>query len=109
MLAVILEFEVIAGHESQFIAAWTECTQVIYQHFGSLGSRLHQAGGSKFIAYAQWPDADIYAQQEWPLELTPVRDRMRATLVTGKPKVLHQLQLEVDLLKSAPYTTSNYL
>jgi hypothetical protein len=43
MLAVILEFDVIDGMEDQFRKSWIETTKVIYQNFGSLGSRLHHA------------------------------------------------------------------
>ncbi len=105
MLAVVLEFEVIAGKEQDFVNAWSECTQVIYDNFGSLGSRLHTSATGTYIAYAQWPDAETYEKSaQWPDNLLPVRDRMRATLKTGKPKLLYKLTTEVDLLKSATAT-----
>lgn len=101
MLSVILEFDVIEGKEHEFITAWTETTQVIYENFGSLGSRLHTSETGTYIAYAQWPDEDTYRKSgEWPEQLLPVREKMRATLKTGKPRVLHQLTLAVDLLKN---------
>jgi hypothetical protein len=52
MLAVIIEFDVIEGKETQFRHAWTETTEIIYRNFASLGSRLHQSDNGKFIAYA---------------------------------------------------------
>ena len=52
MLAVILEFDVIEGMEEEFRTSWIETTELIYQNFGSLGSRLHKSDSGKFIAYA---------------------------------------------------------
>ena len=104
MLSVILEFDVVEGKSEEFIVCWTECTRVIYENFGSLGSRLHKDKDGKFIAYAQWPDFDTYEKESiWPADITVHRDRMRALLKSGKPKVLHLLDVEVDLLKSQQY------
>ena len=101
MLAVILEFDVIKDKEKEFIESWTECTKVIYENFGSLGSRLHKAEKNLYIAYAQWPNAEVYGKSgDWPENLVSFRDRMRATLKTGKPNILYKLQTEVDLLKN---------
>lgn len=67
MIAVLLEFYVIAGMESQFRKAWVETTDIIYENFGSLGSRLHKSDNGKFIAYAQWPDLSVYENDHhWP-------------------------------------------
>lgn len=104
MLSVILEFEPLVGKEDEFISSWTECTKVIYENFGSLGSRLHRSAGGSFIAYAQWPNEDAYEKSSnWPDDLVAVRNRMRAVLKNGKPNVLHVLQLEVDLLEAKIY------
>ena len=101
MISVILEFEPIAEMENEFISSWKECTEVIYKNFGSLGSRLHRSDKGNFIAYAQWPSKDAYEKSSaWPEELVLVRDRMRSLLKGGKPKVLHLLEVEVDLLKA---------
>jgi hypothetical protein len=100
MISILLEFEPIEGMEKEFISAWKECTEVIYENFASLGSRLHRSDKGAFIAYAQWPNEDIYAKSSgWPEHLVPVRDRMRSLLKRGKPTVLHVLKVEVDLLK----------
>lgn len=105
MLAVILEFDVIEGKETQFRHAWTETTEIIYRNFVSLGSRLHQSDNGKFIAYAQWPDADTYeADHHWPEDSVHVREKMRACLKNGMPTVLHKLTLDTDLLKQKSYS-----
>lgn len=101
MLSVILEFDVIEGKETDFVNAWTECTKVIYENFGSLGSRLHKSEHGSYIAYAQWPSHKVYEESsEWPEHLVCVRDRMREMLKIGKPKLLYKLVTEVDLLKN---------
>lgn len=105
MLSVVLEFEPIDGMESEFILAWRECTKVIYENFGSLGSRLHRSTTGKFIAYAQWPNEEVYEHSsEWPEQLVEVRNRMRSLLKGGKPTVLHVLHVEVDLLAAQIYS-----
>ncbi len=101
MLAVILEFDVIEGQENDFRAAWVETTEVIYHNFGGLGSRLHKSDDGKFIAYAQWPDLNVYeSDHNWSADTNNARERMRATLKTGQPRVLHKLLVDTDLLKN---------
>lgn len=100
MIAVILEFDPIDGLEDEFISSWIHCTQVIYDNFGSLGSRLHRSSDGKYIAYAQWPSKEVYtASAEWPVHLVDARDAMRKLLKNGKPNILHILEVEADLLK----------
>lgn len=100
MFAVVLEFDVIEGMENQFREAWIETTEIIYQNFGSLGSRLHQSEKGSFIAYAQWPDLNVYENDHhWPKNAKSTREKMRSCLKLGKPTVLHKLTLDTDLLK----------
>ena len=101
MIAVILEFDVIEGKEAEFRKYWLETTQVIYKNFGSLGSRLHSADNGKFIAYAQWPNHSTYEKSQiWPDDQIVLRDKMRATLVTGKPTLLYKLDVDSDSLQT---------
>ena len=100
MLAVILEFDVIDGMETDFREAWAETTKLIHQHFGSLGSRLHKPHDNKFIAYAQWPSYAAYDHSiAVPKALEIARYKMRSTLKTGKPIILYKLEVDIDLLK----------
>ena len=106
MLAVILEFDVTDGMEDEFLEAWIATTELIHQHFGSLGSRLHEPKNGKFIAYAQWPSLSLYENEhDWPESTKSPREKMRSTLKIGKPTVLHKLNVGVDLLKPTPYKT----
>ena len=105
MLAVVLEFDVIEGMENKFRKAWIETTDIIYQNFGSLGSRLHKSDNGKFIAYAQWPDLNVYENDHhWPDDSKSTREKMSACLKIGKPTVLHKLTLDTDLLKEVSFT-----
>jgi hypothetical protein len=104
MISVILEFEPLEGMEKEFALAWTLCTEIIYENFGSLGSRLHRENHGKYIAYAQWPNKEVYENSsEWPEHLLTARDTMRSLLKSGKPKILYILEVEVDLLKPREY------
>ncbi|WP_052417569.1 antibiotic biosynthesis monooxygenase family protein [Cellvibrio mixtus] len=107
MLSVVLEFDVIDGKEQEFVSAWTECTKAIYENFGSLGSRLHKSEHGSYIAYAQWPNNEVYEKSgAWPAHLLQIRDRMRATLKEGKPTLLYKLMTEVDLLSNTQYNNA---
>ena len=55
MSVVVYAFEVKAGCEETFLAAWAELTELIYHCRGSLGARLHRQANGLFIAHAQWP------------------------------------------------------
>ena len=46
------KFTVKPGYEYQFRQYWSAVTQWFYHNAGSLGSRLHRASPSKYIAYA---------------------------------------------------------
>ena len=102
MLAIVLEFDVIDGMQDAFRTSWIETTEIIYQNFGSLGSRLHEADNGQFIAYAQWPNLSVYeCDHDWPEDSKNARESMRNCLKIGKPTVLHKLTLDTDMLKEA--------
>lgn len=105
MMAVIIAFDVIEGQESLFEQAWIDTTEAIYQHMGSLGSRLHRDENGRYIAYAQWTALADHGQS-LPDAVKEARTRMRQTLVGGKPEVLHRLHGQVDLLKAFPHPTT---
>ena len=53
-------WDVHAGKEAQFRAAWSRGTELIRTIYGSHGSRLHREeradGRIRFIGIAEWPD-----------------------------------------------------
>jgi heme-degrading monooxygenase HmoA len=102
MICVLIEFIVKPGQEDDFVEAWSELTRYIREHFGSRGSRLHDAGDGRYIGYAQWPDADTHATAGDDSEAyRRLQQRMRATLEEGEPRLLETMSVEVDLLDSA--------
>lgn len=101
MIGVLIEFDVLEGEEQAFIDAWERTTEIIYQQFGSLGSRLHKEASGLYVAYAQWPNKEQYqAEHIWSETDAAVRAEMRNTLVAGKPKSVRVLGVVSDLLKS---------
>lgn len=100
MFAVIYQFEVKKNFEPQFIEAWKEFTQLIYMYEGSLGSRLHFQKDQIYIAYAQWPDKETWANAggNLPDSAIDVRKKMREYCV--KVETLMELNSIEDLLKS---------
>lgn len=107
MLAVLLEFNVKPGAETEFVKYWEKTTQIIYQNFGSLGSKLHKSERGLYVAYAQWPSLDVYESEHlWSKEESLVREKMLATLVNGKPSVIHRLSLVSDLTKEKTFYRS---
>jgi heme-degrading monooxygenase HmoA len=100
MFAIIYEFEVKPGREAQLIASWSRVTDAIYAHRGSLGSRLHHAGGARYIAYAQWPSREVF---ERDVSLPPEFDEARAIMRDCCDSIitLRQLDVVADLLRAA--------
>lgn len=104
MLSVVLEFDVVNGQEVEFKKYWLATTEAIYQHFGSLGSRLHKADDGKFIAYAQWPDRQTYEQSHlWPHKAKELQNEMNATLVNQKARLVYKLEVDTDYLQTDVY------
>ena len=79
--AVIYTFEVIEGQQEQFIEAWTRLTELIREHRGGLGSRLHRDEQGRFVAYAEWPSREVFAADTpLPDEADEVIASMRASM-----------------------------
>jgi quinol monooxygenase YgiN len=81
VLAVIYRFKVKPGMEDAFVDAWHRLTVAIRRERGSLGSRLHRADDGAFVAYAQWPDRELF-QRAGALGAADeqARDDMRAAM-----------------------------
>jgi len=63
--AVIYRFRIAPQAEDAFIQAWSRLTELIRDHRGGRGSRLHRGDDGIYYAYAQWPD-----RQSWQSEGT---------------------------------------
>ena len=59
--AVIYRWRIAADREDSFVAAWARLTELIRDHQGGRGSRLHRGEDGLFYAYAQWPTRAAWA------------------------------------------------
>lgn len=103
MFVALYEFVVRDGQEQQFRDNWTLLTEGLYQHAGSLGSRLHRCADGRYMAYAQWPDRERWAtarSQPLPQIYQQAREAMRAALLSAA--TVEQLEVVVDGLHGAP-------
>lgn len=102
MFIVLYNFVVKRGQEDIFVDAWTNLTDLIYKHEGSLGSRLHKSETQQYIAYAQWPSEFVFdkAGSNLPEEADAYRDAMRTSC--EKIEVLQKLEVVKDVLKQTP-------
>ncbi len=100
MFAVIYRFKVKESLEADFTDAWKELTQLIYEHEGSLGSRLHRQQDGIFLAYAQWPDRPTWKNsgKNLPGSAEKARRTMRETC--DSIETLYELDCVEDLLST---------
>lgn len=56
MFIALYRWKLKDGFEERFREGWHRRTVEIYEHCGSLGSRLHRAEDGTWVGYAQWPD-----------------------------------------------------
>lgn len=82
------------GAEASYAAAWARLTELIREHAGGRGSRLHRGADGVWYAYAQWPDR---AAWERPRDLTAEADDLVATMAAAVLEGLAPLELEVEL------------
>jgi hypothetical protein len=78
--AVIYRFRIAPHAEDAFIDAWSRLTELIRDHRGGRGSRLHRGDDGIFYAYAQWPD-----RPSWQSEgtLPPEADELRRIIANA--------------------------
>ena len=100
VFAVIYQFKVKESMHSEFIKAWKELTQLIYEYEGSLGSRLHKQKEDVYLAYAQWPDKETWKNsgKKLPHSADHIRKAMRDSC--SSIEVLYELDSIEDLLKT---------
>lgn len=104
MYVILLQFDVREGQADTFVRHWTATTRYIYEHFGSLGSRLHYAEENRYIAYAQWPSEEVYERDHaWTSSGLKDRQAMHETLIGGKATVLAKMTVQEDLTAGKPF------
>lgn len=103
MFAVIYLFKVKKGSEKVFESSWDELTKLIYQHNGSLGSRLHLNQNGDYIAYAQWPDELLWENSASMTIAGSEKAILEMKNACDEIKVLHKLKMVTDLLKNETF------
>ncbi len=99
MFIALYHWKVKESHEKNFLEGWHRRTEEIYQHCGSLGSRLHQAEDGTWVAYAQWPDRRTYdAAQSIPAIDAEARMMFRESIEEAYPDIY--MSVIDDLLKA---------
>lgn len=107
--SIIYSFRVLNGKEEDFINGWTELTKLIYVFEGSYGSRLHKVDDQLFIAYAQWPDKEMYNGSGNNLPATAEAYRQQIRSSCSDIKTEFELGVIVmDLLKNEPFGSSGH-
>jgi len=103
MYIVLYSFKVKSGEVKNFIESWTELTNLIFKHEGSLGSRLHKRSPLEYVAYAQWPTKDIFESSggNLPEKANKYRDLMRVSC--NDIEVTHKFEVVKDLLVNKIY------
>jgi quinol monooxygenase YgiN len=99
----LYRWKVKVGHEKNFLEGWHRRTEEIYQHCGSIGSRLHRAEDGTWVAYAQWPDRRTYdAAQSIPVIDAEARMMFRESIEEAYPDIC--MNVIDDLLKAGVFT-----
>ena len=79
---VLYRWRVALTAEADFVAAWKRLTELIREHQGGRGSRLHRGHDGLYYGYAQWPDQTTWeAQSRLPDEAAPLLDVIKSAIV----------------------------
>ncbi|TSJ47802.1 antibiotic biosynthesis monooxygenase family protein [Fluviicola chungangensis] len=102
MFTVSYRFTIHPQQNEALEGAWKEVTKLIYQHCGSLGSRLYKASEDSYIGIAQWPDKATWETYDLT-EADPNdwRAKMRACCISTEK--LDELELIHDLWAEKPF------
>ena len=103
MFCVIYSFKVFDGQQEKFINSWNALTSLIYEHEGSLGSRLHRKSDHVFIAYAQWPNKKTWQESGSNLPATAKEISKVMKESCSIIETTHKLEVVDDLLKNELY------
>jgi quinol monooxygenase YgiN len=103
MFCVLYKFAVKPDHDDEFRQHWLTVTKYLYQHAGSLGSRLHRAPTGAYIGYAQWPSRHVWEQQRDRSDAELQRYRQAMRECCEAIEVLYELEMMDDWLQREVY------
>ena len=97
--AVIYKWKIDPAREPDFRDAWRNLTRAFRAEAGGLGSSLHRTEDDWWLAYARWPDRDIYDAAPSGEILSPADfEVMQEAILESAPPV--KMELVDDLLLS---------
>ena len=105
-LAVIYRWRVKPGFEEQCRRGWELVTQRYMAERRALGSRLHIAEDSTWVAYAQWPDRSAWerSREMGPVEGTELMREAIDPNAEDYPPIL--LEPILDYIQHFPIATA---
>ncbi|GLB53071.1 hypothetical protein NBRC110019_21110 [Neptunitalea chrysea] len=104
MYTIVYSFIVKPGKEDDFETSWLNVTKELYKNHGSLGSRLHKPTDTSYLAYAQWPNKEVFdvsSNAEKSPALLKSLENMKDCCYTID--TLHKLEVAIDFLQSNPF------
>jgi heme-degrading monooxygenase HmoA len=97
MFLVVYELRIKYGFEDSFKQAWHNVTKALITENGSLGARLHVRDDGAFVAYAQWPNREMWQAQHHHIEETAIKMHLDEEFIEF-PTVIMEMELVDDLL-----------
>jgi heme-degrading monooxygenase HmoA len=64
MFVVMYKFKIKSGMESKFEKAWESMAFEFRDAHGGLGSCLHKDDSGNFVAYARWPNRQLWEKDK---------------------------------------------
>ncbi len=96
MFAVIYKFKIKSGMEWKFQEAWSTMTHEFLNIHGGLGSCLHKDDDGNFLAYARWPNRQLWEANKTIINVAAMKD-MKDCIEQSSPPI--PLECVKDLLK----------
>ncbi len=103
MFCVLYKFTVKPGCNDQFRQHWLAVMKHLYQHDGSLSSRLHRANNGEYIGYAQWTSREPWQSQRDRSDAELQRHRQAMRECCAEIEVLYELDVTDDWLQREVY------
>lgn len=79
MFAVIYKFKIKKGLEAQFEKSWADMTHEFRELHGGLGSCLHKDDDGEYLAYARWPNREMWEMKK-QIKNTKAMDLMKSSI-----------------------------
>ena len=98
MFIAIYQFTVKPDREADYEKAWHDVTRSLYEHQGSLGSRLHKNSKLIYLGYAQWPNKNAWRNSDKKLKEATKMQQEKLRETCEIIETLYELEVVDDLL-----------